>query len=89
METNESKATFKLQIAEKAMREAASALRDVGSDQARVHAAEMIGASKVARRWELELRNLHAAIMGATNALNLFGSEMRKAHPAHTAAREG
>lgn len=61
METNESRAAFRLQIAEKAMREAADALRDVGSDEAKLHAAEMIGASKMARRWELALRKLHAA----------------------------
>lgn len=61
METSESKAAFKLQIAEKAMREAADALRAVDSDEARLHAAEMTGASNVARRWELELRQIHAA----------------------------
>lgn len=89
METNESKAAFALQVAELAIRKAASALRDVGTDEANLHAAELIGASKMTRRWELALRQSHASILGATNALNLFGSEMRKAHPTHTAGREG
>jgi len=89
METNESRAAFRLQIAEKAMREAASALRRVGTDEARLHAAELIGATKMTRRWELDLRTLHASMMGATNALKLFGSAARLAHLEHTTGREG
>ena len=56
----ESKAAIKLQIAEAALRDAANALYDVGSYEAKLHAAEMLGAVKMARRWELALRRMHA-----------------------------
>ena len=47
--------------AETAMKAAASALEDVGTDDARQHAAEMRGAIRMARRWELALRKMETA----------------------------
>lgn len=57
-------AASRLREAQEAMSKAADALQDVGSDEAKKHAAEMRGAIKVARRWELELRRLHKRMGG-------------------------
>ena len=53
-------AAEKLRAAGTAMLEAASALDELGSISASLHAKEMHGAVKVARTWELELRRIHA-----------------------------
>jgi hypothetical protein len=58
--TTELDAAEKLMAAEKSMLEAASALDELGSISASLHAKEMRGAVKVARKWELELRRIHA-----------------------------
>ena len=50
------KAARLLRIAEQAMTEAAAALCEIGSDEAKLHSSEMLGACKMLRRWELELR---------------------------------
>jgi len=60
----ESNAAHKLQIAESAMRDAAAELDAVGSKEAILHAKELRGAAKIARKWELELRKTHAAGAG-------------------------
>ena len=52
-------AAIKLLAAQDAMQVAAEALDRVGGDEAKLHAAEMRGAVKVARRWELEMRRQH------------------------------
>lgn len=54
-------AAFYLMLAGEAMREAAEAMDIVGGEEAALHAAEMRGAIKIARRWELEMRRQHAA----------------------------
>lgn len=53
-------AAEKLRAAQAAMLEAASALDELGSVLASLHAKEMLGAVKVARSWELVLRRRHA-----------------------------
>ena len=53
-------AAEKLRAAGQAMLEAASTLDELGSVLSSLHANEMRGAVKVARRWELELRRTHA-----------------------------
>lgn len=58
--TTELDAAEKLRAAEKSMLEAASALDELGSISASLHAKEMRGSVKVARKWELELRRKHA-----------------------------
>jgi len=64
VDTNESKAALKLQIAETAMRNAAAALDAVGSEEAILHAKEMRWSVNRVRTWELELRKMHAAGAG-------------------------
>ena len=59
-QTLENIAAIKLAAAEDAMRSAAAALGDVGGDDAKLHAKELMGAVKVARTWELALRRLHS-----------------------------
>lgn len=59
-QTLENIAAIHLAAAEDAMRTAAYALDDVGTDEAKLHAKEMRGAIKMARRWELALRRLHS-----------------------------
>ena len=54
-------AAIKLLAAQDAMQEAAAALDIVGSEEAKLHACEMRGAIKVARKWELEMRRQHEA----------------------------
>ena len=54
-------AAIKLMAAQDAMQEAAAALDIVGGEEAKLHAAEMRGAVKIARTWELEMRRQHAA----------------------------
>lgn len=54
-------AAIKLLAAQDAMQEAAEALDIVGGEEAKLHAAEMRGAVKIARTWELEMRRQHAA----------------------------
>lgn len=61
-QTLENIAAIKLAAAEDAMRSAASALDDLGSDEAKLHAKELRGAIKVARGWELTLRRLHGKL---------------------------
>ena len=58
-QTLENIAAIRLAEVEASMRAAAAALDDVGSDEAMLHAKEMRGAIKIARRWELALRRLH------------------------------
>jgi hypothetical protein len=58
--SKEIRAADDLKAAEKAMTAAAAALYAVGSDEAVIHAAELIGAIKMIRRWELKLRKLNA-----------------------------
>ena len=58
--TTELDAAEKLRAAESAMLEAASALDELGSISASLHAKEMRGAVKIARKWELALRQIHA-----------------------------
>ena len=58
--TTELDVAEKLRAAERSMLEAASALDELGSISASLHAKEMRGAVKVARKWELELRRIHA-----------------------------
>jgi hypothetical protein len=53
-------AAIKLLAAQDAMLAAAEALERVGGDEAKLHASEMRGAIKVARRWELEMRRQHS-----------------------------
>lgn len=53
-------AAFYLMLAGEAMREAAEAMDIVGGEEAALHAAEMRGAIKIARRWELEMRRQHS-----------------------------
>lgn len=58
-QTLENIAAIKLAAAQNEMRAAASALDDVGSEEAKLKSKEMRGAIKIARRWELALRRLH------------------------------
>ena len=51
-------AARKLLAAERAMRDAAQALIDIGLDEAAMHAKELLGATKMVRRWELALRRI-------------------------------
>lgn len=53
-------AAIKLLAAQDAMQVAADALDIVGGEDAKLHAAEMRGAIKIARRWELEMRRQHS-----------------------------
>lgn len=62
--TTELDAAEKLRAAESAMLEAASALDELGSISASLHAKEMRGAVKIAQNWELELRKMHAQEAG-------------------------
>ena len=64
MDTNESRAALKLQIAEAAMRDAAAELDAVGSKEAILHAKELRGAAKIARTWELDLRKIRSTGAG-------------------------
>ena len=61
-------AAIKLLAAQDAMQEAAGALDGVGGDEAKLHAAEMRGAIKIARRWELEMRRQHSMAMTSATA---------------------
>lgn len=61
-QTLENIAAIKLAAAEDAMRAAASALDDIGSDETKLHAKELRGAVKVARGWELALRRMHGKL---------------------------
>ena len=56
----ETLAAQKLRAAEIAMREAATAMNYVGTEEATMHAKELLGAVKMMRRWELSLRRLVA-----------------------------
>jgi hypothetical protein len=56
----ENVAAIRLQIAQTALESAACSLLDVGSDEAKLHAREAVGAVKMLRKWELELRRIHA-----------------------------
>lgn len=51
-------AARKLLAAERAMRDAAQAMLDIDLDEATRHAKELLGAAKMVRRWELELRRI-------------------------------
>ena len=53
-------AARKLHAVEIAMYEAVTALGDVGRDEDIKHAKELLGAAKMARRWELALRRVAA-----------------------------
>jgi len=56
-------AAIKLMAAQDAMQVAAEALDIVGGDEAKLHAAEMRGAIKIARRLELEMRRQHMLVI--------------------------
>lgn len=51
-------AAIRLADVDRAMKMAADSLRDIGSDEARQHAQELLGAAKMVRQWELELRRM-------------------------------
>ena len=53
-------AARKLSEAARAMSEAAQAMLDLGLDEATQHAKELLGATKMVRRWELALRRIAA-----------------------------
>lgn len=58
-QTLENIAAIKLRESETAMKQAAAALDDVGSDETKQHAKELRGATKMVRTWERALRKLH------------------------------
>ena len=57
-ETTENIAANRLSDAERAMRAASEALCDIGSNEAKQHASELLGAVKMVRQWELHLRRM-------------------------------
>ena len=56
----ETLAAQKLRAAEIAMRAAAVAMNYVGTEEATMHAKELLGAAKMVQRWELALRRIAA-----------------------------
>lgn len=59
-ETAELLAACKLHIARMAMIHAAYELLYLGTDESEKHYKELLGATKMMRRWELDLRNIAA-----------------------------
>lgn len=57
--TLEKVAAVKVRMAADAMQAAARDLRALGTPYAMCHAAEMMGAARMARQWERELNRLH------------------------------
>ena len=61
-------AARKLHAAERAMRDAAQAMLAIDLDEATQHAKELLGAAKMARRWELALRRIAAEKLATPHA---------------------
>ena len=74
-------AAFYLMLAGEAMREAADAMDIVGGEEAALHAAEMRGAIKIARRWELEMRRQHSMPTTGNTAAQKTGAIVRRPTP--------